>query len=563
MMRSLRRVMRRGHRGAGPGGTAHFATPWTLRRRGRLSQRDGLYVGTVRGLLARYPVLVPDNHSISGILLTAPPNAGKTTCVVIPQVLSEAGLGRTVVVNDPKLEILQKTVPLLSLTHRIAVWAPLYTPLYAASFGGIARRFDPLRHVRSAEDARALARGIIDATGRSSQQPFHDRLEEDLIAAALLSCAFTHPGASIQDVRRFLLRATLEDMIAAFGAYALRHGDEIVSDIVGTLRRLAASPETQGDVLAGLGGRFGALASPGVIETTSGDDLDLAALLAQPTVLYVSIPLEDSGKGTLRPLINAFYTLLLRELQEAAAGCPLPRPVHIYLEEAANIGKLDDLATMVRTLRSMDVWIALIIQSFNDLVTLYGKDEAEAIRGACTVQLTLAGAAQDDAEYFSRRAGDTTVEVDQPTRRGGGLGGLVPSRVQSRTTGPMKRALIMPDEVVRLRGKGLLLENGEDPVRTDLPPYYRNRPLGRALDAARASLPRRDPALAALLARVARGGLKGHSLAGARQPAADRLPLPQPEALVQPAAEAALPAPHPEPERRYRRPATRPLPAEE
>jgi len=492
----------------GAEGTARFATLGALRRAGRLSQRGhrgGLYVGTVPGVLRRHAVLLPDQHSISGVLLAAPPNSGKTTRLVIPQVLTAVGQDRTLIINDPSLEIMRATAPLLSLTHQIGLWAPLYAGLYGAGDDTILRRFDPLQHVRSGEDARAIAKSIIDTTGRSTQQGFHDRIEEDLITVALIYHRVAVPHATIQDVRRFLLRAQMDDLMDAL-SWVLSHADnEMVADVYGTLDRLADSLETRGDVLAGLGGRFGSLASRAVCATTRGDDIAVAELTARPSVLYVSIPLEDSGIGTLRPLINIFFTTLVRELQALGGVNPLPRPVHLYLEEAANIGKLDGMPTLVRTGRKKGIVVVTVVQGFSDIVGLYGADDAASIRGACTVQATLGGAAQDDADYFARRAGDTSRRLKQPTRRGRGF---FPGAPQSTTLTTVKRPLITADEVRRLHEEALVIENAEDPIKTSVPPYYANTQVTRALAQALASLPTRAPALAAVLARIDRGDLK-------------------------------------------------------
>ncbi len=502
----------------GAEGTARFATLGALRRAGRLSHRGhrgGLYVGTVPGVLRRHAVLLPDQHSISGVLLAAPPNSGKTTRLVIPQVLTAVGQDRTLIINDPSLEIMRATAPLLSLTHQIGLWAPLYAGLYGAGDGTILRSFDPLQHVRSGEDARAIAKSIIDTTGRSTQQGFHDRIEEDLITVALIYHRVAVPHATIQDVRRFLLRARMDDMMAALSWVLSRANNEMVADVYGTLERLADSLETRGDVLAGLGGRFGSLASRAVCATTCGDDIAVAELTARPSVLYVSIPLEDSGIGTLRPLINIFFTTLVRELQALGGVNPLPRPVHLYLEEAANIGKLDGMPTLVRTGRKKGIVVVTVVQGFSDIVGLYGADDAASIRGACTVQATLGGAAQEDADYFARRAGDTSRRLKQPTRRGRGF---FPSTPQSTTLTMVKRPLITADEVRRLHEEALVIENAEDPIKTSVPPYYANTQVTRALAQARASLPTRAPALAAVLARIDCGDLKEPDLLTALPP---------------------------------------------
>jgi len=449
----------RGRTGDGSGGTAALANVEMLRRAGLIGARSGFYLGVVQGRFRLHRVMLPSRVAEQNVLVVGQPGAGKTRGILEPLLRAEVGRGRTVIVFDPKLELFARTAPYLAATHRVGVYAPLRPE--------ISLRYDPLAHVRTSVDAQTMAKEWVDATGRSAMQPFHDSLEEALLTAALIYCRSLE-GATIQTVRCFLLQTETNEMLEHLRAYQAAHReDQVLADAVGTLGLLVRNDETLVNVLSGFGRRFNALAIPEVIETTTGNDVEIAALVERPSILFVSIPFGHVE--ALRPLSANFCSTLLRELQQyGGPNAELPRPVRLIFEEFANIGKITRIVEALTTLRGKRVSITLVLQTLSQLAKLY-SEEGEAIRNACGTQVVLGGAAQEDAEYFSRRAGPTTVRTVQDTHP---WHLPFPTTRSSRGRGYRERPLLTPDEVRRLANQALVVSGHTPPCVIGLPFLY-------------------------------------------------------------------------------------------
>lgn len=66
-----------------------------------------------------------------------------------------------------------------------------------------------------------------------------------------------------------------------------------------------------------------------------------------------------------------------------ANGGALPVRTNFLLDEFANMPKLKDMTTMITAARSRHMRFTMIIQNYAQLNQVYGKEEAETIRGNC------------------------------------------------------------------------------------------------------------------------------------------------------------------------------------
>ncbi|HET8630024.1 MAG TPA: type IV secretory system conjugative DNA transfer family protein, partial [Thermomicrobiales bacterium] len=166
-------------RTAGPGishGSARWATPGEARRLRPRPGRTDLVVGRV----GRRPVSVPEEEQYEHLLLVAPTGAGKTSGVIIPNLLREPG-ARSLVITDPKRELLRATAPALRWRYGDAnVWALDFLDP-ALSLG-----YNPLAYVRDAATADVFAQTWVANTGTNSKDVFWENAARTLIAAAAL-----------------------------------------------------------------------------------------------------------------------------------------------------------------------------------------------------------------------------------------------------------------------------------------------------------------------------------------------------------------------------------------
>ena len=133
-------------------------------------------------------------------------------------------------------------------------------------------------------------------------------------------------------------------------------------------------------------------------------------LRREPTALYLA--LDPQYSRTLAPLTACFFLHFFTTLTAIAKAAPsgaLPVPVLAYLDEFGTVGHIPEFASRMATVRSAGIGCLLVVQDLAQLTKAYGAEDADTILSNATTKLCLGRVTHDDAEYFSKLAGTTTV----------------------------------------------------------------------------------------------------------------------------------------------------------
>ena len=121
-------------------------------------------------------------------------------------------------------------------------------------------------------------------------------------------------------------------------------------------------------------------------------------------------------KKTLHPLATIFikqcYETLIDVAQES--GGHLPFRTNFILDEFANMPPLKDVTTMVTAARSRHIRFTFIIQNFAQLTKVYGKEDAETIKGNCNI-LYLISSELQALEEISKMCGEVKSKEKEKT----------------------------------------------------------------------------------------------------------------------------------------------------
>ena len=151
-------------------------------------------------------------------------------------------------------------------------------------------------------------------------------------------------------------------------------------------------------------------------------------------------------------------TNLLCERALRVHGGSLPTPVHLVLDEFANIGRLPDFERTIAVVRSRNIGVSVILQSLSQLKARYGES-AQTIVDCCDTTLFLGGNSNETNRGISEKVGKQTVSVIGASESRGASS----SSTQSRQAA--ERDLIQPSELARLdRRKAIALIAGANPV---------------------------------------------------------------------------------------------------
>ena len=138
----------------------------------------------------------------------------------------------------------------------------------------------------------------------------------------------------------------------------------------------------------------------------------------------------------------------------------LPVPVHCFLDEFANIGKIPSFEILMATIRSRGISASIIVQSYAQGKAIW-KEDWTTIVSNCDTVLFLGSRDQDTNEWLSKQLGDETITMEEYSQSYGTTG----SRTRSQRT--LKRALLTPDEVGRMSNdEAILLIRGVKPFRS-------------------------------------------------------------------------------------------------
>jgi type IV secretion system protein VirD4 len=413
----------------------------------------------VLGNAGSTPLALSEQRQCEHIALVAPQGKGKTALVIAPGLLREPGR-RSLVVIDPKSELVRLTAGAVAERHQVWILSP-DAPAESVSY-------NPLAHLHTFEDAQDFAQCWVQNTGTS--HPFYDKTAELLITGTAWHLRETEPAAPLARLAELLVHQTFDELCdQLLGSPAVAARELVASQ----LRDFQKHAQLQASVRAGLATRFLLLSSPNVRAVTDSNRVDFAEMVEQPTALYLAIP--SSASERLRPLsacllMQMFATWI--RLAEAHDG-QLPRQVMCYLDEFGNAGVIPHFAERIATLRSFRVALLLAIQSFAQLHRLYGRDTTSIILANAATHLVLRGIGQEEAEFYSKRIGETTLRSQSQSGTG-----LV--SVQE-----IARPLIRPEEIRTMPEHQLLaLADHAHPVRVRARPYYRD-----PLVAARANWP--------------------------------------------------------------------------
>lgn len=216
---------------------------------------------------------------------------------------------------------------------------------------------------------------------------------------------------------------------------------------------VAADPKLIGSIMIGVIANLIWLKDENVRRFTSASFIppDFTTMVEKETGVYWV--LSEKDVITLKPLSSLFFTVLFNQLKDYDEGLKkagrsmkdVSLPICFFLDEVANIGKINALETETAILRGRNIGLVLGIQSIAQLELVYGKAAGQVIYENCNTKLVLAGVGIESAKPISARLGVQTIveEVQSRSKRGGWFGEETITTQMRETARP----LLVPDEV--------------------------------------------------------------------------------------------------------------------
>ena len=346
--------------------------------------------------------------------------SGKTQTIIFPTVEVLAKNRESMIITDPKGEIYEQTSNMLRekgydvlvLNFRDpqegSAWNPLSLPYRMYKNGN----FD-----KSIELLDDLAANILYEEKSGNADPFWEKTSADYFAGLALGL-FEDTEEDKVNLNSISLMTTVGEEKFGGSTYIKEYfnmKDPAGAAYTNASGTIMAPNETKGSIISVFKQKIKLFASrENLSEMLSHSDVDLETIGEKPTALFIVIQDE---KKTYHPLV----TILLKQCYETLIataqkhGGKLPVRTNFLLDEFANMPPLKDITTMITAARSRRIRFTMIIQNFAQLDQVYGKENAETIKGNCGNIIYLITTELKALEEISKMCGEVKSKKDDKT----------------------------------------------------------------------------------------------------------------------------------------------------
>ena len=402
--------------------------------------------------------------------------SGKTQTVIFPTVELLAKNRESMIITDPKGEIYEKTANMLrDKGYEILIlnfrdpqqgnsWNPLTLPYSIYKSGNQDKAIELL------DD---LAANILYEENSGNADPFWEKTSADYFSGLALGM-FEDAKPEEININTISLMTTVGEEKCGGSTYAKEYfsfKDPASPAYVNASGTIMAPSDTKGSIIAVFKQKIKLFASrENLSEMLSYSDVDLESIGQKPTALFIVI--QDEKKT-----YHSLVTILLKQCYETLIsvaqknGGKLPVRTNFLLDEFANMPPLKDITTMITAARSRRVRFTMIIQNFAQLDKVYGKENAETIRGNCGNIIYLITTELKALEEISKMCGEVKSKKDDKT-----------ASTPLVTVSDLQRMKQFETIILRIRMQ---------PFKTKFTPYFKMQPkFGKAFP--KAEYPNRE-----------------------------------------------------------------------
>ena len=421
----------------------------------------------------------------TGHLLTvAGSGGGKTTCVVIPNLLEWQN---SVICMDPKTEIEK------------------LTRCYRKSLGQKVIRlnaddektdgFNVLDWIDTSKDKSIMdAQSVVDwlseksAKEDSAGSRFFDQAARNLIEVILLDVLF-NPNLNSEERTLLTVReAMAQPDILSYIRKISKKGEHYAFGVAANkasllLPMLEKGEQTMASILGTADNMTQFLVVPSLSRLVCGKSFKTSQLLEGDITVYIQIPLKtlDSTPAIARLIIGA----LLNRIYEAKGS--MKENVLVMLDEMPRLGYMKLLETARDAGRSFGITLWGICQSTGQLEKIYGREGMRDWMESCFVRSFFGIQDEVTAEMISKVCGTATVKTtteglsQSGSRRAQDISSQISTNT-SRNRGETGRRLITLDEVTQMKAdeegnpdEQIVFIRNQKPLRCGLLKFYRRQ----------------------------------------------------------------------------------------
>ena len=325
-----------------------------------------------------------ENHT----LVIGATGSGKTQTVIFPTVKILAKKKESMIITDPKGEIYEETANMLKEKGYNVILLNFRDPQNGNSWNPMDLPYKLYKEDnkdKAIELLDDLALNILYDENNKGSDPFWEKTSADYFSGVALGL-FEDAKPNEININSISLATSVGEDKFGGSTYIKEYfqsKDPTGAAYIKANSTVMAASETKQSILSVFRQKIQLFASrENLSEMLSHSDIDLRSIGEKPTIVYIVIQDEKKTYHSLVTiLLKQIYETLISVAQEH--GGKLPVRTNFLLDEFANMPPLKDVTTMITAARSRQIRFTMIIQNFAQLEQVYGKEQAETLRGNC------------------------------------------------------------------------------------------------------------------------------------------------------------------------------------
>ncbi|MDD3048877.1 MAG: type IV secretory system conjugative DNA transfer family protein [Bacilli bacterium] len=358
-------------------------------------------------IVSNKEVWVDDGEAHSLIVGTT--GTGKSRRLVTPLIKILAKKGESMILTDPKGELYEENASILKehgyniillnlrSPEKGNAWNPLMIPYQLYKEGSD----------KSNELLNDLARNLL-YDEKNKDDPFWETTSADYFTGLALGL-FDDAKEEEINLNSISLMTSVGEEKYGNSNYVKAYfdlKDPASPAYINAVSTINAPTDTKGSILSVFRQKIKIFAiTEHLSEMLSYSDFDMRDIGKKKTAVFIIIQDE---KKTYHALATVFVKQCYETLIDVAQdnNGKLPVRTNFILDEFANMPPLKDATTMITAARSRQIRFNLIIQNFAQLNKVYGKEEAETLKGNCANLIYLLSKELQALEEISKLCGE-------------------------------------------------------------------------------------------------------------------------------------------------------------
>lgn len=350
-----------------------------------------------------------NNKLNKNVLVIGAPGTMKTRAVVRNSIIQAAKREESLVITDPKGELVEDTAEYLkNKGYKVRIFN-LVNLLNSDSWNCVASIGN------DSLVAKIFADAVADNAGKGNDTYFVTNAAIILKAVSLY--VMESPNEPIKTMGRvydILSEKTPAEMDELFWELPVK---SVARRAYNAFRR--CNDNVKGQILNNISAMLSVFQDDAVRDITGTDEIDIEEICYEKCAYFLITSDQYTSFDFLAVLFYAMsfikqVKVIDTERGKKDAGLPYreTRAINYIMDEFSNLGQIPDFTRKISTVRSRNINITIIIQNIAQLKNRYPNDQWQEIIGCCDIKIFLGCTDMMTAEYISDVTGIATIEVE-------------------------------------------------------------------------------------------------------------------------------------------------------